>query len=299
MVTPAPVELGTATVTAAGVVTWRGSTYATDTGGHTIGDVVTVLRAGGRVVLAAGEGPPGPQGDPGPKGDPGPQGPKGDTGAPGTAADLPAPYRYGANLMCDGSFELDGVVDQMRDSTAYVHSSFSPLSGNRCVMAVGQDHPTAYRTLTLCRPVGIAIPGIGRPEFLAVVPGDVIEVAGWVAKWNAANPHPDLSVTGTAHAADGSVVAWDLPAIAGPQNITDVGNAGWSPFRTYLRAPAGTSYVCPQVKMAPLAGAAGTNAEFGLDMMSVRLNPPIVTPVTTALPAAGDVREGTVWMRYT
>lgn len=51
MVTPAPVELGTATVTAAGVVTWRGSTYATDTGGHTVGDVVTVLRAGGRVAI--------------------------------------------------------------------------------------------------------------------------------------------------------------------------------------------------------------------------------------------------------
>lgn len=80
MVSPATVELGTATVTAAGVVTWRGATYAADTGTHAVGETVTVLRVRGRIVLAGGEGPQGPQGDPGPQGPQGPEGPQGPAG---------------------------------------------------------------------------------------------------------------------------------------------------------------------------------------------------------------------------
>jgi len=240
------------------------------------------------------QGPQGATGPTGPTGATGPQGPAGPTGPSGASY---LPYRYGQNLMWDGSFEQAGVVETMRDSTSYIASTFSPYQGNTSVMAVGQDNPTAYRTLTLLRPVGITIPGTARPEFMAVVPGDIIEVAGMIGKWNAGNPHPYITASGTAHAANGSVVAWDLPVAVGSQNLTDLSSGSWVPFRVYLRAPAGASYVCPQIKMAPLDTTA--NAEYGLDMMSVRLNPSIITPISTALPAVSDVRDGTLVIRYT
>lgn len=206
------------------------------------------------------------------------------------------PIRYGANLMWDGSFETPGIVEQMRDSVAFATTTFSPFQGQQCVMVDGQWDQGNYRTLSLLRPVGMNPPTVGSLDYMAVSPGDVIEVTGYVIKWNAANPHPYIQISGTGRGAAGAISTYDIPEISG-RNLTELSTGGWVPFRTYMRVPAGTSWVQPVVKVSPLTVT--TNAEYGLDMLSVRLNPPIITPITTALPNVGDVVEGTIVMRYT
>ena len=207
-----------------------------------------------------------------------------------------SPIRNGANLMWDGSFEQAGVVEAMRDSAAYTTTTFSPYQGARCCMVDGQQDQGSYRTLSLLRPVGLNPPTVGSLDYMAVSPGDVIEVTGYVVKWNAANPHPYIQISGTGRDAAGAISTYDIPEISG-KNLTGLSTGGWVPFRTYMRVESGTSWVQPVVKVSPLTVT--TNAEYGLDMLSVRLNPPIITPISTALPNVGDVVEGTIVMRYT
>jgi hypothetical protein len=51
MVTPARAQVGTAAVTAAGQVTWRGAVYATSTTGYGTGDLVRVLHQDGALTV--------------------------------------------------------------------------------------------------------------------------------------------------------------------------------------------------------------------------------------------------------
>lgn len=241
------------------------------------------------------QGPQGATGPTGPTGATGPQGPAGPTGPSGASY---LPYRYGQNLMWDGSFEQPLVVETLRTNDAWTASTFQPFQGTTCAQVCGQVNTGSERRLDLLTGVGVNQPGNTRNSAMAVSPGDVVTVEGRVTRWNAGNPHPRMTVSAYSYNAAGTIITPYDPS--GTLDLSNLSSGGWVFFRAHLIVPAGANYFMPCIKVAADTSiGTGTKAEYAVDMLSVTLNTPIIQPIGTALPAATDVRDGTLVIRYT
>lgn len=241
------------------------------------------------------QGPQGATGPTGPTGATGPQGPAGPTGPSGASY---LPYRYGQNLMWDGSFEQPNVVETIRQNDAWMTSTFQPFQGTTCAQVRGQTNTSVERRIDLVAGVGVNRPGDTCLSSLPVTPGDIVTVAGMVTRWNASNPHPAMRVSGYSYNAAGTIITPYDPV--GSLDISNLSTGGWVPFRAHMVVPAGCNYFMPTIKVAADTSiGTGTNAEYAVDMLSVTLNQPIIQPITTALPDVNSVADGTMIIRYT